>query len=105
MILDEHPEWMTEAACGPLPKEIFFPENLRSGSLRIAVATAFATCAKCPVRSQCLQHAIAEEEFDFGIWGGLDPAERRSAAGIPVPAGRQSGRHLHLRRVTGRNHA
>lgn len=37
---------------------------------------AKAVCAACPVRAECLQHAIDREEA-FGVWGGLDPSERR----------------------------
>ena len=33
-------------------------------------------CAECPVRSTCLEHALAAGE-PFGIWGGLTLRERR----------------------------
>ncbi len=36
---------------------------------------AKAVCAPCPVRLECLDHAIAEGER-FGVWGGLSVRER-----------------------------
>ena len=32
-------------------------------------------CARCPVRKQCLEYALANPDLQ-GIWGGLGPAER-----------------------------
>ena len=58
--------------CGPLPEpagiatEVFCAEPL-----------ARAICAACPVRGQCLAYAITADER-FGIWGGLDPRQRRT---------------------------
>jgi WhiB family redox-sensing transcriptional regulator len=37
---------------------------------------AKAVCAACPVREQCLAHAVAYDER-YGIWGGLNQDERR----------------------------
>ena len=37
---------------------------------------AKAVCASCPVRVECLEHAIAVDER-YGIWGGLTQDERR----------------------------
>ena len=36
---------------------------------------AVAICAKCPVREECLQSAIDNEE-QYGVWGGLTAIER-----------------------------
>jgi len=36
-------------------------------------------CASCPVRDQCLDHAIAVDER-YGVWGGLTHDERRLVA-------------------------
>lgn len=38
------------------------------------VAAAKALCRDCPLRLQCLEAGMEEE---FGVWGGLDPAQRR----------------------------
>lgn len=37
---------------------------------------AKTVCASCPVRVQCLQHAVACDER-YGVWGGLTHDERR----------------------------
>ena len=34
-------------------------------------------CRRCPVRDECLAHAVAHNE-PVGIWGGLTPSERRT---------------------------
>lgn len=33
-------------------------------------------CNACPLREECLAHALEEKER-FGMWGGLTPIERR----------------------------
>jgi len=42
-------------------------------------AVAVALCSICPQRSACLQRALRDGE-DFGIFGGLFPAERLDRA-------------------------
>jgi len=42
-------------------------------------ALAVALCSICSQRSTCLQRALRDEE-DFGIFGGLLPAERLDRA-------------------------
>lgn len=36
---------------------------------------ALAFCKECPVRQQCLDHALNERE-SYGVWGGTTPDER-----------------------------
>lgn len=36
---------------------------------------AKAICSVCPVREECLEHALLNKER-FGLWGGLAPIER-----------------------------
>ncbi|MFO7779763.1 MAG: WhiB family transcriptional regulator [Nitriliruptoraceae bacterium] len=64
--------WMLEAKCLDADPEAFFPE--KGGSTR----EAKRICGTCPVRSDCLEHALANDER-FGIWGGLSERERRRA--------------------------
>lgn len=64
--------WMLEAKCLDADPEAFFPE--KGGSTR----EAKRICATCPVRSECLDHALENDER-FGIWGGLSERERRRA--------------------------
>jgi WhiB family transcriptional regulator, redox-sensing transcriptional regulator len=35
-------------------------------------------CMACPVREECLDYALSNDER-FGIWGGLSERERRRA--------------------------
>lgn len=65
--------WMHLAACGgTADPEQWFP---LPGT--IAEIDARAICAGCPVRDRCLDEAL-EAGLDFGIWGGMNPAERRA---------------------------
>ena len=69
------PEWVSEAACrGGLQADVadalFFPGRGHSGE------RARTICATCPVRAECLQHALEVGE-KFGIWGGTSEKERR----------------------------
>ncbi|MFB8353053.1 WhiB family transcriptional regulator [Streptomyces niveus] len=68
--------WHPRGACyGMDPEEadeLFFP---RPRDL-CAIAEARALCARCPVRLDCLNHAL-ENGIKEGTWGGLTQAERR----------------------------
>ena len=59
-----------------IPVEVFFPEGkeMSSKEYSIAVANAKAVCIDCPVAVQCLQAALAENEY--GIWAGTTMEER-----------------------------
>ena len=62
--------WRQNALCAETDPEAFFPE--KGGSTR----DAKRVCAGCPVRLQCLEFALDNDER-FGIWGGLSERERR----------------------------
>ncbi|WP_275585541.1 WhiB family transcriptional regulator [Blastococcus saxobsidens] len=62
--------WRMDALCAETDPEAFFPE--KGGSTR----DAKRVCTGCPVRAQCLEFALANDER-FGIWGGLSERERR----------------------------
>ena len=64
--------WMLEAKCRDADPEAFFPE--KGGSTR----EAKRICSACPVRNDCLDYALENDER-FGIWGGLSERERRRA--------------------------
>ena len=70
MIQIETLPWASEAKCLQADPDTFFPE--KGGSTR----EAKRICAECPVRSECLEHALEHDE-KFGIWGGLSERERR----------------------------
>lgn len=80
--------WVEHAACTPDQSDLFFPDlsALSRGTRtrfdrdrrEAAVwAPARAICAACPVRPQCLDHAITNDE-QAGMWGGLTPRERNA---------------------------
>lgn len=81
--------------------DLFFPEDITNyeGNLvgsrdfetkRLAIRTAKALCASCPLQKLCLDTALANEEH-WGIWGGMTADERSilrrqlKSAGIGLP--------------------
>jgi WhiB family transcriptional regulator, redox-sensing transcriptional regulator len=62
--------WAARASCADTGPAVFFPPH---GD---PAAQARQICARCPVRSDCLTYALDADER-YGIWGGLDPDERR----------------------------
>lgn len=65
-------EWRAEAACREVEPWVFFP----SAGDRPLIEAAKKVCAVCPVRGECLDHALACGEE--GVWGGTTDAERAS---------------------------
>ena len=55
-------------ACESVDPELFHDPAYRREAKR--------ACLACPVRESCLRDALESDER-FGVWGGLDPAERR----------------------------
>ena len=75
-------DWRTKAACKGIDPEFFFSsdaaEDAANKNERIErEAEAKAVCARCSVRAECLDYAVAAGE-KYGIWGGLNPQERRA---------------------------
>ena len=68
-------EWRTRAACLSVDPELFFPTADKGHAYLEQVAAAKAVCARCPVRSECLDEAV--KRIPYGIAGGLTPEERR----------------------------
>lgn len=70
--------WRARAACrGPETALFFPPSNVeRREDRQLREARAKAICRECPVRRECLEHALSVGET-HGIWGGLNEAERR----------------------------
>lgn len=65
-------EWMDDASCVETSPDIFFADPIRQPMSFQAVKI----CKRCPVRKQCLDYAL-DEDYRFGIWGGMFPSERR----------------------------
>jgi WhiB family redox-sensing transcriptional regulator len=80
-------DWRVRKACRDMDPEAFF-EDGRSPAALAVIEGARAVCSGCAVRGECGDYAL-DRGIEFGIWGGLTPAERasvldeRSQAGAP----------------------
>ncbi|SRR5690606_24839892 len=63
-------EWMARGNCADKPPSLFFPSD------GVGVEVARRVCADCPVRTECLEYALANR-IDHGVWGGTSERERR----------------------------
>lgn len=63
-------DWRDLAECKGMNPATFLP-----GKGERPNPHAIATCNRCEVRTQCLNHAIREKEI--GVWGGTTERERR----------------------------
>jgi len=70
-------EWQQHAACRGLHADFFFlPDETEHGvGFTAEIGTVKRMCAGCPVREDCLEHAIRHEEH--GIWAGTTARERK----------------------------
>lgn len=72
-------EWRNHAACAKMPKSLFFDYNavhLKFVTRREYKALATSTCNGCPVRKDCYEFAVLNNE-PYGIWAGTVPEERK----------------------------
>lgn len=70
-------DWQLEAACrGADPGAFFYLDNERGEARGTRIRAAKLICRSCPVRSECLKHALDSHEH-HGVWGGLTEEERR----------------------------
>ncbi len=74
----ETERWRRAAACRNMDTELFFPRGETGAPLEQTLA-AKAVCGGCPVRSPCLEFAMATRQ-EYGVFGGLTEQERRSLA-------------------------
>ena len=63
-------EWMGRGNCAHESPSTFFPSD------GVGVEVARRICATCPVKDQCLEHALVNR-IDHGVWGGCSERERR----------------------------
>ena len=71
--------WQQTGACrsGVAAEDFYPPMHTERKHERLArERRAKSVCASCPVRDECLEHAIDVDER-YGIWGGLNQDERR----------------------------
>lgn len=83
--------WWESAACLDVDPDVFITsEGISRSTQRELEAQAKEVCLTCPVREQCLADALARGE-KYGIWGGLNPKERRRLEYGGAPGGRVVG--------------
>ncbi|GAA3078131.1 WhiB family transcriptional regulator [Streptosporangium carneum] len=72
--------WQDRAACVGADPEIFYPKvstaRKQEGAERRAYDKAKKVCARCTVRQECGEYALARDDR-YGMWGGLTPRQRR----------------------------
>ena len=77
-MIDIYRRWIPRAACSGHPTSLFFPEvsvpGGREAPKKQDWAKAKRICNRCPVQAQCRRDHLGER---YGVWGGLDPEQRR----------------------------
>ena len=72
-------DWRESALCKGRPARFWFP--VVPDGLRVNAGDPYAygrsICAGCPSKDACLAYALEAGE-KTGLWGGLDPAERKA---------------------------
>ena len=62
--------WRASARCRTADAEELFVRGARQREAK-------GFCRTCPVRTECLAHAL-DERVEFGVWGGMTERERRA---------------------------
>lgn len=65
--------WQAQAVCAQVDTDLFFPKP--GGDPR----PAQQVCLTCPVRVDCLEHAL-DLRIEHGVWGGTTAAMRQRLA-------------------------
>ncbi|MEU7698474.1 WhiB family transcriptional regulator [Streptomyces sp. NPDC015492] len=68
MRVSEH--WTTSALCRAAHADELFAESAAQSQVK-------ALCTGCPVRVECLAHAL-DDRIEHGVWGGMTERERRA---------------------------
>lgn len=82
--------WLALANCADLQPEDFF---VSQGSR--VTNQVLATCAACPVRTDCLSWALTEG-LEWGVFGGLTRRERRECGSVDEAVARSDAKLLPL---------
>jgi WhiB family redox-sensing transcriptional regulator len=77
-------DWQVAAQCRGRDDLFFHPHGEREPMRGERDAAAKAVCARCPVRRECLAHALDSAE-PYGVWGGLSETEREVLLHGPRP--------------------
>ena len=70
--------WQDKALCktNGVDVTVFFNDDMLRGPEKQArESAAKKICTACPIKTECLEHALAVPE-NFGVWGGLTQEER-----------------------------
>ena len=73
-----HWSWQDDGLCktNGVDVTVFFNDDMLRGLEKQArESAAKKICTACPVKTECLEHALAVPE-NFGVWGGLTQEER-----------------------------
>ena len=65
-----NPTWMQQGNCHSESPEVFFPSD------GIGVIRAQQICLGCPVKAECLTHALSMH-IEHGVWGGTSERQRQ----------------------------
>lgn len=70
--------WTYSATCAGMPLELFFgPPAEREPYKSLREVEALAVCARCPVRSDCLEEALLPiPSHQHGVAGGMTADQR-----------------------------
>lgn len=60
-------DWQAEAACKGIGPDVFYAAEYTQ--CQVPFEALAKVCGSCPVKSECLNHAVKHEEF--GFWGGV----------------------------------
>lgn len=71
-IADTGADWREQALCAQHNPEQWFPDQIGNHP-----DPAAQICRQCPVRTQCLEYAITNNEM-HGIWGGMTAQQRQN---------------------------
>ncbi|MEU2770641.1 WhiB family transcriptional regulator [Streptomyces diastaticus] len=70
MVGEDQEAWGERAACRTADPDELFVEGAAQNKAK-------AVCTGCPVRTECLAHAL-DHRIEHGIWGGMTERERRA---------------------------
>ena len=89
-------DWTVFAACAG-QADLMYPDEVLDDNPEADIdwAPALSLCGMCPVRQECLAHAMRWNDVECGVLGGMTPesrrAYRRSQSQYLVPHGTMTG--------------
>ncbi|MFI6689483.1 WhiB family transcriptional regulator [Streptomyces sp. NPDC050485] len=70
MTSDDQETWSEHAICRTADPDELFADGAAQNQAK-------ALCTGCPVRTECLAHAL-DHRIEHGVWGGMTERERRA---------------------------